>query len=177
MSPSKRQSASALLAAAAVLGLPVANAAAALQATTPTAKQKTAAAKAKAAAANAAAAKKAAAAKVKAAAATTTAASARRTVSGDTFEMDRWGPVTVSIVVEGNKIIEAIADLPMEKPRSNYINSRVGPYLNAQVVQIQSAKIDLISGATQTCDAYAQSLQSAIDKAGIKLSGTSSTAG
>ena len=74
----------------------------------------------------------------------------------------------MTLVVENGKVVEARADLPLEKAGSNYINSRVAPYLNAQVVQIQSAQIDLIGGATQSCDAYATSLQNALDKAGSK---------
>ena len=142
MNATRRQAVSALLAATTVIGMPVANAAAALESTSATPKAKTTT--------------------------TTKTSSAKRTVVGDTAQMERWGPVTVTIVVQNGKVLSASADMPMEKPRSNYINSRVGPYLNAQVVQIQSSAIDLISGATQSCDAYQQSLQSALDKAGIK---------
>jgi len=45
------------------------------------------------------------------------------------------------------------------------INSHAVPILNQEAVSAQSAKIDTISGATYTSDGYAQSLQSAIDKA------------
>ena len=38
--------------------------------------------------------------------------------------------------------------------------------LHDEVLQAQSAQIDLISGATYTSEAYAQSLQSALDQAG-----------
>ncbi len=176
-----RQSVSALLAVTAVLGLPAANALAVTSASSPTAKQKAAAAKAaaakKVAAAKQAAAQKAAAAKAaaaKKAAATATVSTGPKTYVGSTVDM-HWGPVTVTITVENGKVTSASADLPLEKARSEYINSRVGPYLNAQTVQIQSAQVDLIGGATQTCDAYAQSLQSALDKANSKS--TTSTAG
>jgi uncharacterized protein with FMN-binding domain len=155
-----RQSISALIAATAVLGIPAANAWG-VAAATPTSK----------AAAKKAAAQKTAAAQKKAAAAA--AAKKKRTISGPTVDM-RWGPVTVTIVLKGNKIVEVTSDLPLEKPRSEYINSRVGPYLRSQVLQTQSAQVDIISGATMTSEAYAESLQGALDKAGIKSS-TSST--
>ena len=90
------------------------------------------------------------------------------TYVGNPSEMDQWGPVTVTIVVENGRIIESTADMPLERPRSNFINTRVEPYLNAQTLTLQSAKLDLIGGATRACIAYAESLQSAIDKAGIK---------
>jgi len=208
MKPATRQSVSALIAATALLGLPAANAIAAVRATTstkPTDKQKAAAAAAaaaKAAAAKAAAAK-AAAAKGKSAATTAAATSSgskapqtihtvngtvtvgpaldplpetgfgskgatgERTVVGDEFNMDQWGPVTVTIIIAGGKIVEASADMPMERARSAYINSHVGPYLNKQAVQLQSSKLDIISGATRTCQEYAESLKSAMQKAGL----------
>lgn len=206
MKPATRQSVSALIAATALLGLPAANAVAAVRATTstkPTDKQKAAAAAAAAAAAKKAAAAKAAAAKGKSAATTTAATSAgtkapqtihtgngtvtvgpaldplpetgfgskgatgERTVVGDEFNMDQWGPVTVTIVIAGGKIVEASADMPMERARSAYINSHVGPYLNKQAVQLQSSKLDIISGATRTCQEYAESLKTAMQKAGL----------
>jgi uncharacterized protein with FMN-binding domain len=152
-----RQSISALIAATAVLGIPAANAWG-VAAATPTSK---------------AAAKKAATQKKAAAAA---AAKKKRTISGPTVDM-RWGPVTVTIVLKGNKIVEVTSDLPLEKPRSEYINSRVGPYLRSQVLQTQSAQVDIISGATMTSEAYAESLQGALDKAGIKSSTSSAGVG
>jgi len=45
------------------------------------------------------------------------------------------------------------------------ISSQVEPILQQEVLQAQSAQIDLVSGATYTSEGYAQSLQSALDKA------------
>ena len=47
------------------------------------------------------------------------------------------------------------------------INSRAIPVLNSEAVSAQSATIDSVSGATYTSQAYMQSLQSALDPAGI----------
>ena len=152
MNTPTRQSLSALIAATVMLGLPAANAWAAA-----TAAPSTARAKAKAAAAKA---------KAQAAAAKAVPAG-RRTVVGPVSDM-RWGPVTVTIVVEGNRIVNASADLPVHAARSEYINSRVGPYLRQQLLETQSGTVEMITGATMTCESYAQSLQGAIDKAGIK---------
>ena len=214
MQAMRRQSISAVIAAVTVIGLPTANAVAAVTANPPSsasAREKARAAAAKAAAAKAAQAKaaaaKAAAAKAATAAkgaATTTAATpattpapvsttpdgrtigppldimpapakarlsaptGEHTYVGNPVEMDQWGPVTVTIVVDNGKIIESTADMPLERPRSSFINTRVEPYLNAQALKLQNAKLDLIGGATRTCIAYAESLQSAIDKAGIR---------
>ena len=55
--------------------------------------------------------------------------------------------------------------LPFDRARSQDISTQVAPLLHDEVVQAQSAQIDTIGGATYTSDAYAQSLQSALDKA------------
>ena len=55
--------------------------------------------------------------------------------------------------------------LPFDRARSQDISTQVAPLLHDEVIQAQSAQIDTIGGATYTSDAYAQSLQSALDKA------------
>ena len=166
-----RHSLPALIAATAVLGLPAANAWAAVtaapSATTPQAKA--------AAAAKAASVRKAAAAAKAASVRKAAAKPVRRTIVGPTSDM-RWGPVTVTIVVAGNKIVDVSADLPIEKARSQYINSRVGPYLRQELLQTQSGQVNVITGATMTCESYAASLQGALDKAGIKKAAASFSA-
>ena len=92
---------------------------------------------------------------------------ADKIVVGDSFNLETWGPVTVTIAVSGGKIVAVSSDLPTERPRSRYLNERVGPYLNSEAVKLQSAKYELITGATRTCEGYKLSLQSAIDKAGL----------
>ncbi|HTP11237.1 MAG TPA: FMN-binding protein [Anaerolineae bacterium] len=39
------------------------------------------------------------------------------------------------------------------------------PYLQSEAIQAQSANVDLISGATLTSEAFAESLQAALDNA------------
>ena len=41
------------------------------------------------------------------------------------------------------------------------------PILHDEALSAQSAQIDTVSGATYTSDAYEQSLQAALDQAGI----------
>jgi uncharacterized protein with FMN-binding domain len=48
------------------------------------------------------------------------------------------------------------------------ISAAAGPQLRNEALQVQSANINTVSGATYTSDGYAQSLQSALDRAGIK---------
>jgi uncharacterized protein with FMN-binding domain len=54
---------------------------------------------------------------------------------------------------------------PNHTDRSLVINERAIPILRSETLQAQSAGIDFVSGATDTSDAYTQSLQAAILKA------------
>ena len=54
---------------------------------------------------------------------------------------------------------------PNHSGRSLYISENAIPILRSEALRAQSAKIDLISGATYTSEAFASSLQSAILKA------------
>jgi len=89
-----------------------------------------------------------------------------RTVQGPSVDM-QWGPIQVTVRVKGAKILDVSATYPTERPRSQFINEQAIPMLRQEVLQLQSAQIDLIGGATLTSEAYAQSLQAALDKAKI----------
>jgi len=89
-----------------------------------------------------------------------------KTVTGPSVDM-RWGPVQVTVKVKGKKILDVSATYPTERPKSQFINEQAIPMLRSEVLQAQSAQIDLIGGATMTSQAYAQSLQSALDKVGL----------
>jgi uncharacterized protein with FMN-binding domain len=79
----------------------------------------------------------------------------------------RYGDVEVTITVANGKVtgVQAV-ELPTGG-RSGRISDYAGPILSSEALQAQSAKIDIVSGATYTSQAYAQSLQSALDQAGI----------
>jgi uncharacterized protein with FMN-binding domain len=88
-----------------------------------------------------------------------------KTYSGTAVDT-QYGPVQVQITVTNGKITKAIAvQVPFTDPRDQEINSQAVPQLNAEVLQQQSASIDMVSGATFTSNGYIQSLQSAIDQA------------
>lgn len=81
----------------------------------------------------------------------------------------RWGAVRVTVSIKNKKKITAVsASAPMERPRSAFINQQALPLLKHEVLKAQSGKVDLISGATMTSEAYRQSLQSALHKAHFK---------
>ena len=78
--------------------------------------------------------------------------------------VDRSFPITVANgqVVSANAIV-----YPTNDPRDQQINSYAIPTLNQEAVQAGNANISMVSGATYTSQGYIQSLQSALDKAGL----------
>jgi len=90
-----------------------------------------------------------------------------RTVTGSTVNT-RWGPVQVQLTVSGGKITDvAMLQYPNGNGTDQQISSYALPILMQATVDAQSANIDMVSGATYTSTGYLQSLQSAIDQAGI----------
>jgi uncharacterized protein with FMN-binding domain len=84
--------------------------------------------------------------------------------TGPTVEM-QYGPVQVAINVKSGRITDVKAvQYPVDRPRSAFINAQAVPLLRSEVLQAQSAKINVISGATFTSEAFANSLQAAISQ-------------
>ena len=74
--------------------------------------------------------------------------------------------MVVRVVISNGHISDVQAvTLPTDRAESAYISSVVGPMLRTEVLQAQSANIDIISGATYTSQSYAQSLESALQQA------------
>jgi uncharacterized protein with FMN-binding domain len=77
----------------------------------------------------------------------------------------RYGDVQVEVTISGGAIADVTAlQLPNGDRRSQNIASASEPVLREEALTAQSANIDLLSGATYTSEAYAQSLQSALDQ-------------
>jgi uncharacterized protein with FMN-binding domain len=92
---------------------------------------------------------------------------AATTVTGEAADT-RWGPVQVRITVSGGKVTAVdVVEYPDSNGRDQEINARALPVLVQETLQAQSAKIDMVSGATYTSDGYLTSLQSALDQAGL----------
>ncbi|MFL5955321.1 MAG: FMN-binding protein [Gaiellaceae bacterium] len=102
---------------------------------------------------------------------------ATKTFTGSAAEADRWGPLQVTIVVRKTtttigtrktvrrKITSVhVPVYPNHTDRSVFINQQALPTLVQETLQAQSAHIYVVSGATNSSDAFAQSLQSAILK-------------
>lgn len=90
--------------------------------------------------------------------------SSSHTYTGPVENM-QWGPVQVTIVVKNKKITDVQASAPMERARSQFINSQAIPWLRQEVLKAQSANIDAIGGATMTSEAFYYSLQGALKSA------------
>jgi uncharacterized protein with FMN-binding domain len=100
---------------------------------------------------------------------TTTSASASPTSTyTGTAVNTRYGVIQVKVAVSAKKITNvAFVQLTAFDDRSQRINSDAAPILLQETLAAQSAKIDSVSGASYTSAGYEQSLQSALDQAGI----------
>jgi uncharacterized protein with FMN-binding domain len=101
--------------------------------------------------------------------ATTTggASSSSSTYTGDSAST-RWGPVQVQISVANGTVTDvSVIDYPSGNGKDQQINARALPVLVQETLEAQSADIDMVSGATVTSEGYLESLQSALDQAGL----------
>ena len=74
-----------------------------------------------------------------------------------------FGMVQVKAVIQAGKIADVqFLQYPNDRRTSIRINNIAMPYLITEALQAQSAEVDIISGATLTSEAFAQSLQSAL---------------
>ena len=60
-----------------------------------------------------------------------------------------------------------VVQYPSGNNKDQEINDYALPVLVQDTLQAQSAKIDMVSGATVTSEGYVESLQSALDQAGL----------
>jgi uncharacterized protein with FMN-binding domain len=89
------------------------------------------------------------------------------TVTGDVAST-RWGPVQVQLTIADGKITDVeVVQYPDNNGKDRQINARALPTLIRETLSAQSDNIDMVSGATVTSDGYVQSLQSALDEAGL----------
>jgi uncharacterized protein with FMN-binding domain len=106
--------------------------------------------------------------------ATATASSASssttKTVTGSTVNVSErgrsFGVVQVRLTLTNGKITAATAiQFPENDSHSAELSQFSIPTLSQEVLSSQSASIDAVSGATYTSEAYAQSVQAALDAA------------
>jgi uncharacterized protein with FMN-binding domain len=78
-----------------------------------------------------------------------------------------YGDVQVQITVKNGKITDVQALAMPTGGHSGRISNYVAPILRSQALSAQSANINGVSGASYTSMAYAESLQGALDAAGL----------
>jgi uncharacterized protein with FMN-binding domain len=92
---------------------------------------------------------------------------AARTVTGS-LATDQYGQLQVKLSVKNGRITKVgFTTFIANDGHSVQIDQSAAPVLIRETIAAQSAHIQGVSGATYTSDAYQQSLQAAIDKAGL----------
>lgn len=77
-----------------------------------------------------------------------------------------YGYIQVQATISGGKITDVtFLQYPNDRGESVSINTQAMPYLKQEAVQAQSAHVDIVTGATDTSQAFMQSLASALSKA------------
>ncbi len=101
-------------------------------------------------------------------ASTASAAAGPRSATGS-LEQYGYGELAVTVDVTGSRITNVtLASLRTAESYSQQLADQVVPLLRSQVLAAQSAQINGVSGATYTSEAYALSLQAALDKLHVK---------
>ncbi len=78
-----------------------------------------------------------------------------------------YGYLRVQAVVSGGKLTDVVVlEYPKGDHHSRQINDRILPYLVKEAVSGQTHKVDFITGATLTCQAFMKSLEDALKAAG-----------
>jgi uncharacterized protein with FMN-binding domain len=109
-------------------------------------------------------------------AATKSVVTVTKRVTGPQAQADRWGYIQVTLVVKKTTTIVGtkrtvkrkitgvtVPVYPNHTDRSVYINQQALPWLKQETLAAQfKGNIQLISGATNTSDAFVQSLQAAL---------------
>lgn len=91
-------------------------------------------------------------------AATGKAATPTKTYTGSVAQT-RWGPVQVELTVVGGRITAVdVVQYPNGNGRDQQINAYALPVLVQATLTAQSAKVDMVSGATVTSSGYLESL-------------------
>ena len=77
-----------------------------------------------------------------------------------------WGYIQVKVIVTNGKIADVqFLQYPSDRNRSVEINQYADPQLTSEAIQAQSANVDIVSGATDSSDAFIQSLTTALTQA------------
>jgi uncharacterized protein with FMN-binding domain len=77
-----------------------------------------------------------------------------------------YGNIQVQATISNGKITDVkFLQYPNDRDTSIAINSQADPMLGKEAIEAQSSNVNIISGATDSSNAFIQSLQSALNKA------------
>jgi uncharacterized protein with FMN-binding domain len=78
----------------------------------------------------------------------------------------QWGNIQVKAIIQHGKITDVqFLQYPNERNRSVMINTYADPQLTSEAIQAQGTQVDVVTGATDTSDAFIQSLSDALSQA------------
>ena len=79
-----------------------------------------------------------------------------------------YGNVQVRAIIQGGKLTDVqFLSYPNDRNQSIEINSYALPILKSEAIKAQSAQVDIVSGATNTSNAFINSLSSALSQAKV----------
>jgi uncharacterized protein with FMN-binding domain len=77
-----------------------------------------------------------------------------------------YGNIQVQVTIRSGKIAAVdFLQYPNDRPESISINQQAMPFLQQEAIKAQSAHVDGVSGATDTSQAFMESLSAALNKA------------
>ncbi len=77
-----------------------------------------------------------------------------------------YGLVQIQVVIQNGRLVTVtFLQYPSDRSTSRYINSQAMPLLKSEAIQAQSADVSGVSGASDTSQAFVQSLGSALAQA------------
>lgn len=80
----------------------------------------------------------------------------------------QWGSIQVKVIIQRGAITDVqFLQYPNERERSVLINNYADPQLTSEAIQAQSASVDIVTGATDTSEAFVQSLSAALEQARV----------
>lgn len=80
----------------------------------------------------------------------------------------QWGYIQVKAIISGGRITDVqFLQYPNERNRSVEINSYADPQLTQEAIAAQSAQVDVVTGATDSSEAFIQSLSDALTQAKV----------
>jgi uncharacterized protein with FMN-binding domain len=78
----------------------------------------------------------------------------------------QWGNIQVKAIIQNGKIKDVqFLQAPNDRNRSIRINDSADPQLTSEAIQAQSAQVDIVTGATDTSNAFIESLSDALSQA------------